>query len=74
MTSNPEAVTQYLVRTVLQETEKVREESERKLKNALTTMVGREKAEDIANYFFGIQPNMEGLTLKLLRELDLIKE
>jgi hypothetical protein len=73
MDNNPEAATQYLVRTVLEETAKVREDSERKLKNALAPIMGNEKAEDIANYFFGHPANMTDLTLDLLRSLDLIK-
>ena len=68
-----EEAKQYLVRVVIEETDKARIESERKLKNALIPMVGRDKAEDIANYFFGQPAGMQTLTVNLLKELKLIK-
>jgi len=62
-----ETVLKYLIEDV----EAIRKESEVKLKKSISYL-GKDKAAEVATYFFGSNPEIENLTKTLLKDLKII--
>ena len=65
---------EHIMQLVLHNVEKIRSESQSKLKELLSPTLGTSAADDVAHYFFGPNPQIKNLTWSLLKDLKLVTD